>query len=147
MKKSDLAEGIVYVLMGAVCLLLEFLFWETSNKSLIGFAVFCLFRGIPKIREYVYWHSPENIERCREYTENEEIEAKDELRVKIRDKAGRYVYVGGLYGISAIVVVVGILGKLGIIADPSETVLWLGGYLLVQVIAERVVYNHIMKKY
>ncbi|HIT68908.1 MAG TPA: hypothetical protein IAC36_03310, partial [Candidatus Aphodomonas merdavium] len=79
--------------------------------------------------------------------ENERIEQQDELKTKIRDRAGRYAYSLGLLVVSFSILAFGILGALDIIANARIIVLYLGAYLLVQVIAGIVIFNMLMKKY
>ena len=100
MKKSNLITGILYVLFGVVCLIVALLI-ETKLKSILwGFAGAGIFPGIMMICKYFYWSSPKNKERYEERLENERIEQHDELKTKIRDRAGRYAYVLGLLVIS-----------------------------------------------
>ena len=79
--------------------------------------------------------------------ENERIEQHDELKTKIRDKAGRYTYSLGLMVVSFSILVFGVLGTLGIVESTRMIILYLGGYLLFQVIAGIVIFNKLMKKY
>ena len=79
--------------------------------------------------------------------ENDRIEQHDELKTKIRDRAGRYAYGIGLVVICFSILVFGILGALEVIDNARMIVLYLGGYLLFQVIAGIVIFNKLMKKY
>lgn len=88
-----------------------------------------------------------NKERYEQRLENERIEQHDELKTKIRDRAGRYAYILGLLVISFSILVFGILGALDVIANTRIIVLYLGAYLLFQVIAGIVIFNMLMKKY
>lgn len=99
------------------------------------------------ICKYFYWSSPKNKERYEQRLENERIEQHDELKTKIRDRAGRYAYILGLLVISLSILVFGILGALDIIANTRIVVLYLGAYLLFQVVAGIVIFNMIIKKY
>lgn len=146
MKKRDLVSGIIWLLMGIACLLAVLLF-ETKLESLLcGFTGVCLVLGVLTIRKYLYWRSPENRERYQAILENEKIEMHDEMKEKVRDQSGRCAYIFGLYlgGIS--IIVFEILRQLEIM-DSRMIVLFLSGYLAVQLIAEKVMFHYFMKKY
>lgn len=137
---------MILLLMGIACLLAALLFETKLENLLCGFTGVFLVVGVLTIRKYLYWSSPENRERYQEILENEKIEMHDELKEKIRDKSGRYAYIFGLYigGIS--IIVFEILRQLEIM-DSRMIVLYLGGYLVVQLIAEKIIFHHFMKKY
>ena len=138
MKKSNLITGILYVLFGVACLIVALLIETKLEGILWGFAGAGIFPGIMMICKYFYWSSPKNKER---------IEQHDELKTKIRDRAGRYTYSLGLLVICFSILVFGILGALEVIDNTRMIVLYLSGYLLFQVIAGIVIFNKLMKKY
>ena len=147
MKKGNFITGILYVLFGAACLIVALLL-ETKLESILwGFAGAGIFPGIMIICKYFYWSSPKNRERYEERLENERIEQHDELKTKIRDRSGRYAYTLGLLIISFSILVFGVLGALDIIVNTRIIVLYLGAYLLFQVIAGIVIFNMLMRKY
>lgn len=147
MKKGNLLTGIFYALFGAACLTAALLTETKMEGILWGFAGAGLFPGIMMICKYFYWSSPKNKARYEERLENERIEQQDELKTKIRDKAGRYTYSLGLIVVSFSILVFGVLGTLGIVGSTRMIILYLGGYLLFQVIAGIVTFNKLMKKY
>lgn len=147
MKKGNLLTGILYVLFGAACLAAALLMESRVEGILWGFAGAGIFPGIMIICKYFYWSAPKNRARYEERLEKERIELHDELKTKIRDKAGRYTYSLGLMVVSFSILVFGILGRLGIVESTRVIILYLGGYLLFQVIAGIVIFNHLMKKY
>ena len=147
MKKGNLITGIFYVLFGIACLTVALLIETNLEGFLWGFAGAGFFSGIVIIFKYFYWNFPKNKERYKERLENERIEQHDELKTKIRDRAGRYAYSLGLLVISFSILVFGILGALDVIDNTRIIVLYLGIYLLFQVIAGIVVFNMLMKKY
>lgn len=114
---------------------------------MFGFAGANIGPGLLIICKYFYWSSPKNRERYQERLENEKIEQHDELKEKIRDKSGRYAYVLGLFVISISMVVFSVLGTLEIIDNSRMMVLYLGGYLVFQIVAGIVIFNRIIKKY
>lgn len=147
MKKGNLITGVVYVFFGVVCLAVALLIETKLEGILWGFAGAGIFSGIMMICQYFYWNSPQNREQYSERLENERIEQHDELKTKIRDRAGRYTYILGLLVICFSILVFGILGALEVIDNARMIVFYLGGYLLFQVIAGIVIFNKLMKKY
>lgn len=75
------------------------------------------------------------------------IEMHDELKEKLRDRAGRYAYLIGLLLLSGTMVVIEILDSLKIISEGSLIILVLGGLLIFQVVAGTVIFKHLLKKY
>ena len=130
MKKSNLITGILYVLFGVVCLIVALLIETKLEGILWGFAGSGIFPGIMMICKYFYWSSPKNKEQYEERLENDRIEQHDELKTKIRDRAGRYAYGIGLVVICFSILVFGILGALEVIYNARIIVLYLSGYLL-----------------
>ena len=141
MKKSNLITGILYVLFGVACLIVALLIETKLEGILWGFAGAGIFPGIMMICKYFYWSSPKNKERYEERLENERIEQHDELKTKIRDRAGRYTYSLGLLVVCFSILVFGILGALEVIDNARMIVLYLSGYLLFQVIAGIVIFK------
>ena len=147
MKKGNMIVGLLYVLFGVACLLAALLIETKLEGILWGFAGAGIMPGILMICRYFYWNSPENKERYEERLENERIELHDELKTMVRDKAGRYTYNLGLLIVSCSILVFGILGALEIIESAPLIVLYLSGYLVVQIIAGMVIFNRIIKQY
>ena len=147
MKKGNMIVGLLYVLFGVACLLAALLIETKLEGVLWGFAGAGIMPGILMICRYFYWNSPENKERYEERLENERIELHDELKTMVRDKAGRYTYNLGLLIVSCSILVFGILGALEIIESARLIVLYLSGYLVVQIIAGIVIFNRIIKQY
>ena len=147
MKKSNLIAGVAYVLVGVACLIVALLTETKLEGILWGFAGAGVLPGIMMIGKYFYWSSPKNKERYEERLENERIEMHDELKTKVRDKAGRYTYIIGLFVISIAIFAFSILSALGIMDNARMLLLCLSGYLLFQVIAGIVIFNQLMKQY
>ena len=147
MKKSNVIVGLLYVLFGVACLLAALLIETKLEGILWGFAGAGIMPGILMICRYFYWNSPENKKHYEERLENERIELHDELKTMVRDKAGRYTYNLGLLIVSCSILVFGILGALEIIESARLIVLYLSGYLVVQIIAGMVIFNRIIKQY
>ena len=147
MKKSNLITGILYVLLGVVCVIVALLVETKLEGILWGFAGAGIFPGLMMIFKYFYWSSPKNRVRYEERLENERIEIHDELKTKVRNEAGRYTYSLGILVICFSILAFGILGALEIIDNTRMIVLYLSGYLLFQIIAGIVIFNKLMKKY
>ena len=147
MKKSNLITGIAYVVCGLICLGAALLFETKLEGILWGLSGAGIAPGAAMIGKYFYWSSPKNRERYTERMENERIEMHDELKVKNRDKSGRYAYILGLLVICVSIMAFSILGTLEIIENSRMIVLYLGGYLVFQIIAGIVIFNKLMKKY
>lgn len=147
MKKSNLLVGILYVFAG-VAFLCTAIFSETKLDGIFwGFAGAGIFPGIMMICKYFYWSAEKNKARYEERLENERIEMHDELKTKVRDKAGRYTYSIGLVIVSFSILVFGILGALELIDYARAIVLYLSVYLIIQVAVGIVIFNRLMKKY
>lgn len=147
MKKSNLITGILYVLFGVVCLIVALLIETKLEGILWGFAGAGIFPGIMMICKYFYWSSPKNKEQYEERLENDRVEQHDELKTKIRDRAGRYAYGIGLVVICFSILVFSILGALEVIDNARMIILYLSGYLMFQIITGIIIFNKLMKKY
>lgn len=147
MKKHNLAVGVVYLLAGLAVLGLALL-TETKLESLLfGFAGAGIVPGAIMICKYIYWSSPERRARYAEKLEAEEIELHDERKEKLRDKSGRYAYLLGLFVVSVSIVAVAVLEKLEVLAEGRVLLLYLAGYLLLQIAAGIAIYRGLAKKY
>lgn len=147
MKKSYLIESVVFLVGGVVLMIVALLTDSVLDSLLFGFASGAICVGIADICRYFYWSAPKNVERYRERLANEKIEMHDELKVKLRDRSGRYAYVLGLVIISVSMMVFSILGKLEIVSDSRILVLYLGGYLVFQIAAGSAIYRRLLRKY
>ena len=146
MKKYNLTAGIIWLLIGIGSLLAAILSDTKLDGMLYAAAGYCTLQGVLTLREYFYWHSPENIERYREYLKNEEINTNDELNEKIRNKSGRYAYLFGVYSVGIGCIVFIALRELEIIeSDLVIRVLLI--YLILQLTVESIIRKYIMKKY
>ena len=147
MKKSNIAAGMLYVLLGVVCLVAALSFETKLEGILWGIAGAGIVPGLMMIFSYFYWTSPKNSARYEECLETKQIEMHDELKTKIRNEAGRYTYTLGLLVICLSILAFGILGGLEIVDNALMIVLYLSGYMIFQVIAGIVIFNKLMKRY
>lgn len=139
--------GIGYLLAGILCLVIALCTETPLGSLLFGFAGAGIVPGGLMICKYFYWSAPKNKERYEEILTQENIDLHDELYVHLRDKAGHYAYILGIYVISISLIVFSVLGKLGMVGNARTIVLFLSGYLAVQIIAGIVIMKQLMKKY
>lgn len=147
MKKNNLTTGFLYVFAGIIFLLFAVLTDSNLNSLFFGFAGAGIVPGLMMIYKYYYWNKPQNKERYQEKIANEMIELHDELKVKLRDKSGRYAYVLGLIITSASIVMFSILEKIQTINESRIIVIYLSVYLLFQLVIGNIIYKHLLKKY
>ena len=146
MKKSQLISGIIYTLLG-LAILLAAIFTDTKIGILYGIGGALTGPGLAMMGKYFYWSRPKNRQRYEERLENERIEMNDELKQKLRDRSGRYAYVLGLVTVSLSIFLISLLDSLNLIGDSRPMVLYLGAYLIFQVVAGIVIFNRLLKKY
>ncbi|MCI8285395.1 MAG: hypothetical protein HFE90_09070 [Firmicutes bacterium] len=146
MKKSNLMIGFAYFTAGIIGLTAALTDSKLSSL-LFGFAAAFICSGSVIICRYFYWNKPKNKDRYLERLENEKIEMRDELKTKLRDRSGRFAYISGIVIISISIVIFSILGSLDIIDNSRIIVLYLGGYLVFQILAGIAIFNHLLKKY
>lgn len=147
MKKSYLTVSIAFLAAGAVLLCVALLTDSVLDSLLFGFASSMTAVGVANICRYFYWSAPKNAERYGEKLAKEKIEIQDELKSKLRDRAGRYTYLLGLVTICVSIMVFSILGKLEAVGGSRILVLYLGGYLVFQIAAWNVIYRRLLRKY
>lgn len=147
MKKNNFIIGLVYLIIGIVFLLFILLFETKLNSILSGFAATGIVFGAVMMWKYYYWTRPENKDKYKEKTQNENIELKDERKEMLRNKSGRYAYILGLIILSISIVVFSILGSLKIIDNTDLIVMYLGGLSVFQYIIGIIIYRHLSKKY
>nr|WP_325303897.1 hypothetical protein [uncultured Dysosmobacter sp.] len=147
MKRSYLITGVLYVAAGVLLLAAAALTENRLGALLFGFGFAGIGPGVVMMGRYWYWTRPERQARYQERLEAERIELRDELNQKLNDRAGRYAYLAGL-GVTALaIVVVSLLTVLEVIPCGRLMVLYLGGYLLLQVVLGRVFYRRLRKQY
>jgi uncharacterized membrane protein HdeD (DUF308 family) len=145
MKKSNLIYGLIYSILAGISLYVAIVF-NTNKISGIFYGMTGALggSGIVTIIRYFYWQK--NKEKYQEKLEIEEIEQQDELKQKLRHKAGNYTYWIGMLMIALSIIVYSVLGVLNIM-DTEHIVMYLGVYLISQVVIGVTVFNHLLKKY
>lgn len=144
MKKSNLIYGLIYTIVAGIFLYIAISFDNKMSGIFYGMAgAFCC-SGIVTIIRYFSWEK--NIDKSQEKLEMEEIEQDDELKQKLRDRAGKYTYWIGMVIIALSIIVYSVLGVLNIM-DTEHIVIYLAAYLISQVFIGIIVFNHLLKKY
>ncbi|MDO5022854.1 MAG: hypothetical protein Q4E07_05910 [Eubacteriales bacterium] len=144
MKKSNLAYGLIYIVLAGMFLYLAIAFNNKISGIFYGMTGALGASGIATIIRYFYWQK--NKEIYQEKAELKKIEQQDELKQKIRDKAGNYTYYIGMLIIALSIMVYSVLDALNIM-EVKHIVIYLGIYLISQVFIGIIVFNHLLKKY
>ena len=147
MKKGYLTKGAGSVLLGAAFILAASFTESALDGLLWGLGGGALVPGLVMIVRYFYWSAPKNADRFRELQERNEIEQRDELNEKLRDKAGRIAYLAGLSVICVSEAVFAILGKTGIIKDYRIIISYLFCLLVLQILTGMAAFRLLRKKY
>lgn len=147
MKKNNIALGAVYIVLGMLSLYFAVTHVKDEMSGLFyGFAGALGGNGIFMILRYFYWTNPKNEGKYQKMAEIEEIERQDELKQKIRDKAGKYTHWIGLVIISVSIFIYSVLGALEVM-DTKNILMYLSVYLIFQIVVGIIVFNHLLKKY
>ncbi len=147
MRTNNLAMGIVSISIGVIGLIIGSLNGNRLSDFFYVLAGAGIASGTVELLKYFYWNRPENKERYQMKLENEQIELHDERKEKLRDKSGRYTYIMGLIVIIVSIVSFQILEDLEIIPDTRIAVIYLGGYFFFQIIAGKIMFKYLSKKY
>lgn len=149
MKKSDLWTGLGMIALG-VLFLLAALLWETPLES-IFYGMFGAFAapGTAQVCKYIKWSSPKNAPLYQERLEQEQIDLRDERKIMLRDRSGRYAYVLGLLAAALAIIAFAILEALGAVGEETARlmVFFLAGYAVFQLLAGWVIYQLLEKRY
>ncbi len=147
MSKRSLIDGIGCIAIAVIAFLLSLHPEVQTTARLTGMAsTYIVFGGMTVIR-YFYYHSPKNREFYKEWLEYEEIGQRDERTLRLLEKSRGYTYQFGQELLVAAILGSVILEAFGIIEKSDTVVGILGGFLIVQIIAELVIFRHLSKKY
>lgn len=147
MKKSNLITGLIYLIVGISCFIIQNIFETGLDSILIGLTGAGVGGGAVMLWKYYYWTRPKNQKEYEDLVEDRTIDLQDERKEKIRDKSGRYAYILGLIILSISILVFSVLGSLDIINNSQLIVLYLGIFLIFQYIIGIVIYRYLSKKY
>lgn len=148
MKKSNLIYALIYIILAGISLYVAIAFDDKMQGISLGVfygtAGALGGSGIVTIIRYFYWQN--NKEKYQEKLEIEQIEQQDELKQKLRDKSGKYTYWLGMVIVALSIVVYSVLEVLNIM-ETKHIVLYLGAYLISQVLIGIMVFYYLLKKY
>lgn len=148
MKKSNLIYALIYIILAGISLYVAIAFDDKIGSISLGvfygMAGALGGSGIVTIILYFYWQN--NKEKYQEKLEIEQIEQQDELKQKLRDKSGKYTYWLGMVIVALSIVVYSVLEVLNIM-ETKHIVLYLGAYLISQVLIGIMVFYYLLKKY
>lgn len=147
MKKSNLYWALGTIVAGAG-LFLTGLLWEVRLSSLLcAMGGGLLFNGIVQLWRYIKWTRPENAPLYQERLEQEQIDLRDERKVMLRDRSGRYAYLLGLVLCCFSILAFSVLNILEIQVSGLAIVLFLTAYLIVQYAAGIWFYRRLSRRY
>jgi hypothetical protein len=147
MEKKKLTEGIIFVAVGVVLLLVAFLTESIFDGIFAGFSGGALGVGIMLIIKYFRISSPQNAEKYRKIEEQKDIAVHDELNIKLRDQSCRIVYKINFWILCLSMPVFSILGAMGVVKEYKIIVMYLFALLVAQVVLGCIVFNQLRKKY
>jgi len=147
MSKRRLIDGIGCIGIAVIAFLMTLHPEVRTTARLSGLAgTYFVIGGMTVIR-YFYDNSPGNRALYEEAREIEAIGRRDERNEKIRDKAGYYAYQFGLEMIVAAIIGSVMLEAFGVIEHSDAIAAVLGGFLILQILAERVIFRYLGKRY
>ncbi len=146
MKKNSLFIGLVYLVLGAVCLSFALRTENSLGSLLFGFSGAGLVGGLSLIWKYFYWSSPKRKAAYGARLEEEQINLKDELKESLRNRSGRIAYIITLLIITLSIIIFSVIGSLGIL-DTKLLVLYLSILWIFMYGIGIIVYRILMKKY
>lgn len=147
MRKRDLNWGIGAALLGTAFIAAA-VFTENPLESLIwGLGGGALAPGLIMIVRYFYWSAQKNESRFQELQEKRDIEMRDELNEKLRDKSGRIAYLAGLLILCLFELAFTLLGKMGLVPGYKIFISCLFGLLVLQILIGMAAFHLLRKKY
>lgn len=145
--KNEWIYGLCYGVAGLVFLFLAINTNTVFTSLFWGFCGAFLSIGLGRIIRSIYWSDPKRSQRHQKLEELKQIEQHDELKEMLRNQSGRIAYLMGLFVLCISIVVFAFLGQAGLLMDAKVFVLYLGGYLLFQIVAGIIVFYYLLKKY
>lgn len=147
MNKRNLHSGFICLAVGIAFGVAAYLARLQISGFLYGFSGAYFITGVAMLTKYLYWNRPANRQRYREKLEKESIELHDELKMRLRDKSGRYAYLLGMVVLCLAIMAVSVLGQLGMLEHSRTLILLLGAFLILEYVAGVVFYRLLLKKY
>lgn len=146
-KKNRLIMGFVFLCLSIVALFLAINAKTTIGSSLFGLSGAFFGIGFKSIYDYFYWNKPERKGKYEEKLEEVNIASKDERLIRLREKSGKYSYLAGLIvsGISMWVFM--ILEWMNLLEFNRVLYIFLGSFIIFQLVIGIVIFNYLNKKY
>ena len=147
MSKRKLIDGIGCIGIAVTAFLLTLHPAIQTPGRLTGLAVIYMIIGLKAVIRYFYYNSS----RCREFYREklacEAVEENDERRIRLCEKTGRYTYQFGQELL--LVMIIGFVGldAFGVLENADIFALVLAGCMVLQGIAEQVIFRYLSKKY
>lgn len=147
MKKIKLIIGIIFLGISVLTLFFAVNITTTLGSSVFGLSGAFFGFGAKAIYDYFYWSKPERSKEYEEKIEEIEILSHDERLIRLREKSGRYSYLAGLIVSTISIWVFMILEWLGIMKYNKILFIYLGGFIIFQLVIGIVIFNYLNKKY
>lgn len=147
MKKSNLLTSACFLFTGAILLVISFYFESKLDNLLFSLGFTYLIIGLFSIAKYCYWRTPTNSARYQERLEEAHINAIDERKEMLRNKAGRQAYIIGMATACLSAFIFAVLDQLEIIADATPILIYLGGFIVFEYLIGIVIYRRLCEKY
>ncbi len=150
-KTKGIRFGFIYLILGLSSISITPLFKSNINDLLRGFltgigGVFTLFGTFIIIYNW-NMSRPKNLKKYSEMLENAEIECNDEMKVKLRNQAGRYAHITCMIITIIAIVAVIIMNNLKVDITVFSVIIYLTIYLLIQIVIDRLYYRYLLKNY
>ncbi|MBP3292157.1 MAG: hypothetical protein J6N32_00235 [Clostridia bacterium] len=147
MNKRHLIDGIACIVIAGIAFLLTFHPAILTPGRLTSLAVIYMILGLKAVIRYFYYNSPRYRDFYHEKLEYEAIEENDERRIRLCEKTGWYTYQFGQELLVVMIIVCAILDSFGLLENADTFTLVLAGYMILQGIAEQVIFRYLSKKY
>lgn len=130
--KNQRIAGVGYLVVGAICLLAGLLTESKLDGILFGLAGAGIGPGVLMVWKWAHWSAPERIGAYAQRLDEEQIELRDELKQKLRDRSGRVAYLAGM-GVTCVAIFgLAVLSAWREAVPVKAAVLYLCAYLLFQ---------------
>ena len=147
MKKSNVWVALAYILVGAVFLVLAGLTETKLDGIFAGMAGAGIGPGGLMLWQYLHYRKPEHAKGYEEKLARKRIEQNDEFKEMLRGKSAQYLHRLNLLVTCFAMLVFSVLDSLELVAGGWLITVYLGGYLVLQLVAGAVIFNRLLKKY
>lgn len=145
--KNKFYLSIVYIILSVIVIIVALKIDSTLSSMLIGLSGGFFGVGLKSIYDYFYWSKPERQEEYEEKLDEIKRTQGDERLIRLREKSGRISYLICLAVSTISIWVIGILQFFNKIEGVRYLMLYLGGFLIFQLVIGMVVFNYLNKRY